>query len=157
MNPTEISNQRQRPRVTVAALIEHEGRLLCVEEKDDAQRLVINQPAGHVEAGESPIAAWHREVFEETGWHCRPEYLVGIYSWARPDGSINYLRLAIAGHAERLEPDARLDDGILRAVWLLPAELAAERARHRSPLVMRCVEDYLAGERYPLTVIKSLG
>ncbi|MGZ8242556.1 NUDIX hydrolase [Methylomagnum sp.] len=152
MHPTEI--QSPRPRVTVAAIVERDGRFLFVEERDAEGTLVINQPAGHLEGGESVTEAVIREAFEETGWHIRPDYLVGGYLWQHPNQTIAYLRLAIAGTPERHEPDAPLDDGIERPVWLSPDELAERRAMHRSPLVMRCVEDYLAGERYPLSAFK---
>lgn len=145
-----------RPRVTVAAIVEREGRFLFVEERDDRGSLVINQPAGHLEAGESLLDAVVREAFEETGWRVRPEHLVGFYLWGRSDRSLSYLRVAVACRAERQEPDAVLDEGIERALWLAPDELASLRDRHRSPLVTRCMEDYLGGERYPFSVIKSL-
>lgn len=145
-----------RPRVTVAALVENAGRFLFVEERDDYGRLVINQPAGHVEAGESLPAAVIREAFEETGWRVEPRFLVGAYLWGRADGSLSYLRIAIAAQAVRHEPEAPLDAGIERAVWLSREELAARRAEHRSELVLRCVDDYLAGEQYALTALKSL-
>jgi 8-oxo-dGTP pyrophosphatase MutT (NUDIX family) len=157
MHPSEIQpNTAGRPRVTVAAIVEHDGRFLFVEERDDRGKLVINQPAGHVEAGESLAAAVIREAFEETGWRIRPEALVGLYQWSRPDGTLSYLRVAIVGVPESHDPAAPLDEGIERAVWLSPEELAERRDLHRSPLVMRCVEDYLAGERHPLSVFKSL-
>lgn len=157
MHPPEIQpNSPGRPRVTVAAIVERDGRFLFVEERDAEGHLVINQPAGHVEAGESLLEAVVRETFEETGWHIQPEALVGIYQWGRPDGGINYLRVAIAGRPEGHDENATLDEGIERTVWLSLDELAERRAMHRSPLVMRCTEDFLAGERYPLAVLKSL-
>jgi 8-oxo-dGTP pyrophosphatase MutT (NUDIX family) len=153
---SEISNQAGRPRVTVAALVERDGRFLFVEERDIQGDLVINQPAGHVESGETILEAVVRETYEETGWRVRPEALVGFYLWSRPDGAASYLRIAIAGCPERHDPGASLDEGIVRALWLSPDELAERRNMHRSPMVVRCVEDYLAGERYPLSVLKSL-
>lgn len=145
-----------RPRVTVAALVERDGRFLLVEERDMQGRLVINQPAGHVEAGESLLDAVIRETFEETGWSIAPAALVGAYLWGRADRSIGYLRIAIAGQALQHHPDSPLDDGIERAVWLSRSELLERQAEHRSELVLRCVDDYLSGERYPLSVLKSL-
>jgi 8-oxo-dGTP pyrophosphatase MutT (NUDIX family) len=140
----------------VAAIVERSGRFLFVEELDLAGGLVINQPAGHVEGGETLLEAVVRETFEESGWHMQPEWLVGLYLWHHPDNTANYLRIAIAGHPERHDPASPLDEGIQRAVWLTPEELAARKASHRSPMVMRCLEDYLAGERHSLSVLKSL-
>jgi ADP-ribose pyrophosphatase YjhB (NUDIX family) len=155
-NFASLSGGNSRPRVTVAAIVERDGRFLFVEERDVRGDLVINQPAGHVEGGETLLDAVVRETFEETGWHIHPEQLVGLYLWSRPDGAASYLRVAISGRAERHEPEAPLDEGILRAVWLSPEELAERKERLRSPMVMRCLEDYLAGERYSLSVLKSL-
>jgi 8-oxo-dGTP pyrophosphatase MutT (NUDIX family) len=154
MHPSPAS--AGRPRVTVAAIVEHEGRFLFVEERDPEGALVINQPAGHVEAGESLPEALRRETFEETGWQVEPESLVGAYLWGKPDGSLSYLRIAIAARAERHHPEATLDEGIVRSVWLSREELAARHGQHRSVLVLRCLDDYLAGERYPLALLKSL-
>lgn len=145
-----------RPRVTVAALVEHEGRFLFVEERDDQGRLVINQPAGHVEAGESLIKAVQRETYEETGWQVEPVALVGAYLWGRADRSVSYLRIALAARPQRYDPGAPLDVGVERPIWLSRDELAARRDIHRSELVLRCLDDYLAGESYPLAVLKSL-
>ncbi len=156
MYQSEMLNQAGRPRVTVAAIVERGGRFLFVEELAIGGELVINQPAGHVEGGETLLEAVVRETFEETGWRIRPEWLVGLYLWNRPDNAANYLRIAIAGRPERHDPASPLDEGIQRAFWLAPEELAARKASHRSPLVMRCLEDYLAGERHPLSVLKSL-
>lgn len=149
-------NTLSRPRVTVAALIERDGKFLLVEELDLAGRKVLNQPAGHVEGGESLIEAAIRETLEETGWHFEPSYLVGCYLWGKSADSIHYLRFALAGSVTRHEPERPLDDGILGTLWLSLDELKAEQARHRSPLVLRTVEDYLAGERLPLSVLKYL-
>lgn len=154
--PTENISVAGRPRVTVAALVEREGRFLFVEEHDDRDQLVLNQPAGHVEAGESLPDAMVRETFEETGWHVVPQSLVGTYLWGRADRGLSYLRIAIAAMADSYDETAPLDEGIVRPIWLSREELLACRDRHRSELVLRCVDDYLAGERYPLTILKSL-
>ncbi|GAB6048287.1 NUDIX hydrolase [Methyloparacoccus murrellii] len=151
----EFIQTAARPRVTVADLVERDGRWLLVEERDDRGRHVINQPAGHVEAGESLIEALMRETYEETGWRVQPEALVGVYLWSRPDRAASFLRLAITACADRHEADASLDQGIIRPVWLTRDELAACRDRHRSELVLCCVDDCLAGERYPLAVLKA--
>jgi len=150
------SSRNDRPRVTVAAIVEREGRFLVVEERGADGELVINQPAGHVEGGESVIEAVIREAFEETGWHFRPEALVGIYLWRRPTGGVSFLRVAIAGSVDGYDPDSPLDEGIVRSLWLTREDLLSEKIRLRSPLVMKCIDDYLGGERHPLSVLKSL-
>ena len=142
-----------KPNVTVAAIIERDGKFLVVEEDtDDGVR--FNQPAGHLDAGESLVAACIRETLEETAWHFVPTALVGVYQWPRPTGDITYLRFAFSGQLGAHEAGRALDTGILRAPWLTQAELEAVRDRHRSPLVMQCVGDYLAGRRFPLDLIR---
>ncbi len=142
-----------KPNTTVAALIERDGKFLLVEEETDVG-IRLNQPAGHLDEGESLFAACAREALEETAWHFHPQSLVGIYQWMRPQGDVTYLRFAFAGELGQHEPDRRLDDGILRTVWMTPAELAACREHHRSPLVLQCVEDWLSSRRYPLELIR---
>lgn len=142
--------------MTVAAIAERDGRFLLVEEAADG-RLVLNQPAGHLDEGESLIAAVARETLEETAWHFRPESLVGIYRWPHPEKGVTYLRFAFAGPVLGHEPERRLDEGIVRAVWLTPGELRAEAGRHRSPLVQRCVDDYLAARGFPVGILSDLG
>jgi 8-oxo-dGTP pyrophosphatase MutT (NUDIX family) len=142
-----------KPNVTVAALIERNGAFLLVEEETDGG-IRFNQPAGHLDEGESLVAACAREALEETAWHFRPTALVGIYQWPRPQGDITYLRFAFAGELGAHEAGRALDTGILRAVWMTPEEIAATRDRHRSPLILQCVEDWLAGQRYPLDLIR---
>ena len=122
------------------------------EETDDGLR--FNQPAGHLEKGESLVAAAAREALEETAHRFRPGFLVGIYQWPKPGSDITYLRFAFGGSVEGFEPERRLDDGIVRAVWLSLDELRATRERHRSPLILQCCEDYLAGRRYPLDLLR---
>ncbi|MDQ7988003.1 MAG: NUDIX hydrolase [Candidatus Dactylopiibacterium sp.] len=141
------------PHVTVAAVVEREGRFLLVEEQTD-QGVRLNQPAGHLEAGESLGAACVREALEETAHHVEPEALVGIYRWPRPAGDITYLRFAFAARLTGFEAGRALDTGIIRAVWLTPQEIAQAAARLRSPLVLQCVEDHLAGRRYPLELMR---
>lgn len=143
-----------RPAVTVAAVAERDGRFLVVEEHA-AGRLVINQPAGHVEPGEDVLAAVAREALEETGWTFRPEFLLGVYLWEHPSKTHSYLRLAFGGPALAHDPARPLDEGILHALWLTPEELAARGEQLRSPLVLRCVQDYLAGIRHPLSAVQS--
>lgn len=144
----------KRPAVTVAAVAMRYDRFLVVEEHA-AGRLVINQPAGHVEPGEDILAAVVREALEETGWNFLPEFLLGVYLWEHPSRTHSYLRLAFGGRALDHDPTRPLDDGILQALWLTPEELAARSDTLRSPLVLHCVHDYLAGARYPLALVKS--
>ena len=198
-------NRIWKPNVTVAALIERTGRFLLVEEETDAG-IRFNQPAGHLDAGESLVAACAREALEETAWHFTPTSLVGIYQWPRPrpaagprpEGSppprrkwpwaiggpqgvaaigiergeqpspssagrgpgewpsenITYLRFAFTGDLGEFEAGRELDAGILRAVWMTPAEIEACRDRHRSPLILQCVQDWQAGRRFPLDLIR---
>lgn len=144
-----------QPDVTVATLVARDGQLLCVEERAGG-RLVLNQPAGHLEPDESLVDAALRETREETGWHVHITHLVGTYQWKAPETQRHYLRFAFA--AEPLEeiPGATLDEGIVRALWLTPQQLQAETARHRSPLVWRAVADYLGGSRHPLSLVRQL-
>ena len=145
-----------KPNVVVAAVVERDGKFLLVEEEADG-RLVLNQPAGHLDEGESLMDAVVRETLEETAWHFLPQALLGVYRWPHPSKGITYLRFAFIGHVTHHEPERSLDHGITRALWLTPEEIRAERARHRSPLVERCLNDYLAGQRYPLDLLKDLG
>ncbi|WP_253945982.1 NUDIX hydrolase [Niveibacterium sp. COAC-50] len=139
--------------VTVAAVVENAGRFLLVEEETiDGVRL--NQPAGHLDEGESLLAACSREALEETAHRVVPRALVGVYQWPRSDGEITYVRFAFAADLAGFEEGRVLDKGILRAVWMTRDELAACPERHRSPLVLRCIDDYLAGRRYPLDLIR---
>jgi 8-oxo-dGTP pyrophosphatase MutT (NUDIX family) len=141
-----------KPNVTVAAVIERDGRFLLVEE-ETADGVRLNQPAGHLDEGESLLEAAARETQEETAHAFLPRYLVGIYQWRRPGVDVTYLRFAFGGELLGHDPQQKLDEGILRTLWLTPAQIEASRARHRSPLVAQCVADYLAGIRYPLALI----
>lgn len=145
-----------KPNVTVAAIVEQDGRFLLVEE-ETPEGLRFNQPAGHLDEGESLVAACTREALEETAYAFEPTALVGIYQWPRPQGDLTYLRFAFAGKVGARDTDRKLDSGILRAVWLTVDEIAACADRHRSPLILQCIEDYLAGRRYPLDVIRHYG
>ena len=141
-----------KPNVTVAAVVERDGRFLLVEEQTE-RGLLLNQPAGHLEADESIVAAVARETLEETAWEFSPRHLVGVYRW-RPSGSdVTYLRFAFSGVLGTHHEDRALDEGIVRTVWLSPDEVRNGRDRHRSPLVVRCMEDYLAGIRAPLDLL----
>lgn len=144
-----------KPHVTVAAVLERDGRFLVVEEQTD-EGVRLNQPAGHLEADETLIAGTIREALEETAYRFEPRHVLGVYRWQHPSGVV-YLRFAFTGPIVDHEAERVLDHGILRALWLTPEELLADRARHRSPLVMRCVNDHLAGRRYPLELLAHLG
>ena len=148
-----VQELRWTPHVTVATVVVRDGRLLLVEEAIDG-RQVLNQPAGHLEPDESLAAAAVRETLEETGWTVRLSAFIGTYQWTAPDGT-PFLRFAYAAEPVSHDPDRPLDDGILRALWLTPAELKADPDRLRSPLVWQVVEDYLAGQRHPLSIVKE--
>ena len=146
---------RWTPHVTVAAIAERQGALLLVEEAIQG-RLVLNQPAGHWEEDESLTDAVQREVLEETGYAFVPEALIGIYRWDVPDRDLTYLRFVFAGRVGAIPVRETLDHNILRALWLSPEELQTEHARLRSPMVLRCVQDYLAGRRFPLEILSEI-
>jgi len=151
-----MSAEIWKPNVTVAAVVERDGRFLLVEEDtDDGRR--FNQPAGHLECRESLVDAVAREALEETGYRFVPRYLVGIYSWRNEVRDVTYLRFAFGGELAGHEPDRPLDDGIVAARWLTADEVRAGADRHRSPLVVRCVDDWLAGRRYPLDLLTHYG
>jgi 8-oxo-dGTP pyrophosphatase MutT (NUDIX family) len=136
----------------VAAVIEQDGKFLMVEE-ETSEGICFNQPAGHWEADETLVQGAVREALEETAYHFNPEWLLGIYNWHHPRKDITYLRFAFAGKVHGHDPQRQLDSGILRAVWLSQEEIRATAERHRSPLVLKCIEDYLAGTRYPLELV----
>ena len=142
-----------KPSATVAAVIERDGRFLLVEERIDG-RLVLNQPAGHLDPGESLVAACRREVLEETAHRFEPTALVGIYRWHYAPKDVTFLRFCFAGDLKQAE-NLPLDKEIVRLHWLAPEELRARRAEHRSPLVQQCVDDYLAGKRFSLEVFPA--
>ena len=149
-----------QPDVTVATVVVRDGCLLMVEETVGGQR-VINQPAGHLEPDESLQDAACRETLEETGWEVRLTGFVGAYQWKAPGGADgrpgrHYLRFAFAAEPVRHHPDRALDEGIIQALWLTPAELQAQSGRHRSPLVWRAAADFLAGRRRPLDLLQHL-
>lgn len=144
-----------QPDVTVATVVVNDGRLLMVEESVGG-RLVLNQPAGHLEPDESLLDAALRETLEETGWDVRLNAFVGAYQWKAPDTGRHYLRFAFAAEPLLHHPDRALDEGIARALWLTPGELKAESTRHRSPLVWRVASDFLAGRRQPLELLQHL-
>ena len=141
-----------KPHVTVAAVVQRDGKFLLVEEETEAG-LAFNQPAGHLEEGESLVAAVVRETLEETAYHFKPTHLVGIYNWQHPTKGITYLRFTFAGELRGYEAGRQLDEGIVAARWLTLDEVRATQARHRSPMILRCCEDALAGKAYPLDLL----
>jgi ADP-ribose pyrophosphatase YjhB (NUDIX family) len=149
---------RWKPSVTVAAVIEREGRFLLVEEQTP-EGLRLNNPAGHLDPGESPAEGCARETLEETAHRFTPTALVGIYlsrlQRASTGEDVTYLRLAFCGELGAQEIGRALDTGIVRTVWMTPDEVRASTPRHRSPLVLRCMEDYLAGRRLPLEAVHT--
>lgn len=154
-----MSAVRWKPHVTVAAVIEQHGRFLLVEEHTKGG-LKLNTPAGHLDAGESPAEGCAREALEETAHHFTPTALVGVYMarfqpMAAEDEDVTYMRFAFAGTLGAFEADRTLDDGIVRTLWMSADEIRASVPRHRSPLLLQCVEDYLAGQRYPLSLIHT--
>ncbi|MGH8641425.1 MAG: NUDIX hydrolase [Burkholderiales bacterium] len=141
-----------KPNVTVAAVVERGGRFLLVEEDTERGRL-YNQPAGHLDEGESLLHAVARETLEETAHRFEPTELLGVYQYRSTADKVTYIRFAFTGVVTGHDAARPLDTGIVRAVWLAPEEIRAEASRHRSPLVMRCVDDYLSGKRHPLSVL----
>lgn len=144
-----------KPHVTVAAVIEDQGRFLMVEERIDGRR-VYNQPAGHLEPGEGLAAAVIRETLEETAWHIRPVAVVGLYRWHHPQTDTTYLRVAFSGRGLFQETGRPLDTDIERTVWLAADEIREQAAKLRSPLVLRSIDDYLAGAAYSLDLLSDV-
>lgn len=149
---------RWKPNVTVAAIIERDGRYLLVEEHT-ADGLRLNNPAGHLDPGESPMDGCQREALEETGHSFEPLALVGIYLsrsiHTTTEADITYLRFAFCGTLGEHDSTRELDAGIVRTVWMTPQEVRESAARHRSPLVLQCIEDHLRGQRFPLSLIHT--
>lgn len=153
---SSLMPERWRPSVTVAAVAERDGRYLLVEEHT-SEGLRLNQPAGHLEPGESLVEAVCREMLEETACRFTPSALLGVYlsRFTRPatGEDVTYLRFAFCGTASEPEPGRALDAGIVRALWLTPDEIRNSTTPHRSPLLWRCIEDHLAGRRHPLDAV----
>ena len=148
--------ERWKPSFTVAAVIERDGRFLLVEEHTP-EGLRLNNPAGHLEPSESPEQGCTREVLEETAHHFTPTALVGVYlsRFQRSTEDITYLRFAFCGNLGAFDAGRSLDTGIVRTLWMTPDEVRQSTARHRSPLVLRCMEDYLCGQRHPLGLVHT--
>mgnify|MGYP001764433313 CR=1 FL=1 len=149
---------RWKPSVTVAAIIERDGRYLLVEEHTP-EGLRLNNPAGHLDPGEGPEQGVAREALEETAFTFTPTALVGVYlsrfQRASTGEDITYLRFAYSGDLGAFDPGRPLDTGIVRTVWMSPDEVRASADRHRSPLVLRCIEDHRAGQRFPLATVHT--
>lgn len=141
-----------KPHATVAAIIERDNEFLMVEELIHGERL-FNQPAGHLDPDESIVDAVIRETQEESAWQFVPEAVTGIYLWKHPENGETFLRVAICGSCKNHDPKQPLDEGILQAVWKSRDQLQAESHRLRSPMVINCIDDYLAGKRYPLDML----
>ena len=144
-----------KPNTTVAAIIEQDGRFLMVEE-NTTEGIRINQPAGHLDEGETILNATTREVLEETAYDFTPTGLLGIYHWQRPAKDITYLRFAFIGKLGMHHAERELDRGIIRALWMTLEELEATQPIHRSPQVLKCVRDYLTGQHFSLAVLTHL-
>lgn len=143
------------PHVTVAAIVERQRKFLLVEERVDG-KLVLNQPAGHLESNESIVQAVRRETLEETGWHFDPSALVGIYLWKHSSKPVTYLRFAFTGEVRDFERDRTLDAEIEQVVWMTSKRIKNECHRLRSPQVLAGIDDYVAGKRYPLACLRDL-
>ncbi|MDQ4146694.1 MAG: NUDIX hydrolase [Pseudomonadota bacterium] len=143
------------PHVTVAAVIERAGQFLLVDE-DVGGRRVLNQPAGHLDDGESLVEAVIRETLEETAWHFEPTALVGIYRWRHARDKVTFLRVTFCGEATRHDPCLKLDDGIIGCVWLTRDQFTMIPERLRSPMVLRSIDDYLMGARHPLLILSDI-
>jgi len=144
-----------KPHATVAAIIEHDNKFLMVEELIHGER-VFNQPAGHLDPDESLIDAVIRETREESAWQFDPEAVTGIYLWKHPENGETFLRIAICGSCKNHDAQQPLDEGILAAVWKSRDELAGEPQKLRTPMVINCIDDYLAGKRYPLDMLINI-
>lgn len=144
-----------KPDLTVAAIVERDDQFLMVEERV-GNRMVFNQPAGHVERGEQIIDAVVRETLEETAWTFRPTALVGIYFWEQPERNRAFLRFAFSGTVAEHDPSRALDRGIERAVWMSHEQLVIRGGRLRSPMVLRCIEDFKSGRQFPLEILRGL-
>ncbi len=144
-----------KPHATVAAIIERDNRFLMVEEISGNQN-VYNQPAGHLDPDESLIEAAIRETQEETAWQFTPEYISGIYRWDQSSTNRCFLRVAFVGSCDNHDKEQPLDDGIIRALWLTRDELIAQTDKLRSPMVLRCIDDYLEGKKYPLDLLTDI-
>lgn len=144
-----------KPHATVAAIIQRDNKFLMVEELINGERL-FNQPAGHLDPDETLIEAAIRETREETAWRFTPEAVTGVYLWTHPDSGKTFLRVAFCGQCDDHQAEQPLDDGILNAVWMSRDEIVQKKQSLRSPMVIDCIDDYLAGKRYPLDLLINI-
>ena len=142
-----------QPHLTTAVIVVRNDRFLMVEERSGG-RVVFNQPAGHIEPGESIFAAAQREALEETGWNIELSHFLGVYTYLSPQNGVTYFRFSFLGEAVE-EVSATLDPDIIAAHWLSLGEIHERQEKLRSPLVLECINDYLAGRRYPLDLIQQ--
>lgn len=140
------------PHATVAVIVEDQhNRFLVVEERSRGE-IVFNQPAGHVEENEAILSAAHRETLEETGWEVELQHFIGLYTYRAPANGVTYYRFCFSASPVR-QASHQLDDEIIAAHWMTPEAIRNLGDRLRSPLVLRCIEDYRKGRRFPLDVI----
>jgi ADP-ribose pyrophosphatase YjhB (NUDIX family) len=144
-----------KPHATVAAIIERDNKFLMVEELVNNER-VFNQPAGHLDSDESLIDAVIRETLEETAWNFTPEAITGIYLWKHPENGESFLRVAFCGICNDHQPQQALDDGIIQTVWKSRDELIQMQQQLRSPMVIGCIDDYIAGKRFPMDMLVNV-
>ncbi|MDH5480856.1 MAG: NUDIX hydrolase [Nitrosomonas sp.] len=143
-----------KPNVTVAAVVEQNGKYLLIEEEPElGGGVFLNQPAGHLDPGESILQGVAREALEESAYTFVPEYILGIYQWHSASNDTTYLRFAFGGKITNHDPERALDTGILRADWFSLDEINKSLLRHRTPLVMECIQDHMAGRHYPLELL----
>ena len=150
-----MSSDVWKPHATVAAVIERDGKFLIVEEESEG-KIVYNQPAGHLDPDESIIDAVIRETREETAWCFHPQAITGIYRWEQKTKKQTFLRVAFCGDCDDHHEEQLLDDGIIRAIWMSRDELMQQQDKLRSPMVIKCIDDYLQGHRYPLELLIDL-
>jgi ADP-ribose pyrophosphatase YjhB (NUDIX family) len=151
----EFEQDSFAPHITVACVVQKDNKFLLVEENAE-KGIVFNQPAGHLEANETLMDAAKREAFEETGWHVELTAIIGIYFYTSPNNGITYHRICFAAEPKQFVEHHQLDEGIIRTHWFTYDELLQQSDKHRSPMVMQCINDYLSERRFPLDLIKHL-